>query len=246
MLLLEALLSRGLAENEIQARGLILSAKVLVNEVPVTKTGAKISETDDIRIRGVRKFVSRAGEKLDAALEAFAFPVAGRTFLDIGASTGGFTDSLLQRGAANVAAIDVGRGLLHQKLRNDPRVQVIEDCDFRKMEASVLKHRPEAFVADVSFTSLNTIIPRAFSLLVPRNRPAEAIILFKPQFEISKAERDILKKGVLKDPQKALQLVQEFTEKIKTMGVEVIGVQPAAVKGRKGNQEYLLHLMRQQ
>ena len=246
MLLLEALLSRGLAENEIQARGLILSAKVLVNEVPVTKTGAKISETDDIRIRGVRKFVSRAGEKLDAALEVFAFPVAGRTFLDIGASTGGFTDSLLQRGAANVAAIDVGRGLLHQKLRNDPRVQVIEDCDFRKMEASVLKHSPEAFVADVSFTSLNTIIPRAFSLLVPRNRPAEAIILFKPQFEISKAERDILKKGVLQDPQKALQLVQEFTEKIKTTGVEVIGVQPAAVKGRKGNQEYLLHLMRQQ
>lgn len=246
MLLLEALLSRGLAENEIQARGLILSAKVLVNEVPVTKTGAKISETDDIRIRGVRKFVSRAGEKLDAALEVFAFPVAGRTFLDIGASTGGFTDSLLQRGAAYVAAIDVGRGLLHQKLRNDPRVQVIEDCDFRKMEASVLKHSPEAFVADVSFTSLNTIIPRAFSLLVPRNRPAEAIILFKPQFEISKAERDILKKGVLQDPQKALQLVREFTEKLKTMGVEVIGVQPAAVKGRKGNQEYLLHLMRQQ
>lgn len=238
------LVERALAATPKAAEGLILAGQVLVNDRPVTKPGTTIKPSDTIRIRGLKKFVSRAGYKLDAAIDAFQIPIAGRAFIDIGASTGGFTDALLQRGAAFVAAIDVGKGLLHQKLRSDARVQGIEGVDLKKFDASTLHHPVEAFVADVSFTSLDTIISHAFSLLTPRVRPAEAIVLFKPQFELAKGERNLLHKGILQDQNKSTALLQNFETRLEQHGIKVLASTAAALKGTKGNQEYLLHLAR--
>lgn len=242
MNLLEALLRRGLATDEHEARGLILAGKVLVNDVPTSKPGQKIKDTDTLRVRGIRRYASRAGEKLAAALDAFHFPVAGRTFLDIGASTGGFTDALLQKGAAFVMAVDVGRGLLHHKLRTDPRVQVIEGCDFRTLERQKLHRIPDAFVADVSFLSLVSIVHKAFSLITPVSRTGEGIVLFKPQFELPRAERGKLQRGVLTDEARARQLIDEFAESLARWKIMVSGCVASPIKGAKGNQEYLLHL----
>lgn len=244
MNLLEAVLQRQLAPNEHAARGLILAGKVLVNNKPITKAGSRVHSEDQIRIRGVKSYVSRAGEKLQAALTAFAFPVQGRRFLDIGSSTGGFTDALLRNGATWVAAIDVGKGLLHQRLRTDERVQVLEDCDFRKLEAAQLQQKPEAFVADVSFTSLNTMMAKAFSLLQPVDRPAEGVVLFKPQFELPRAERGLLEKGILTDEARSMQLVDDFAQHLQTLGIAVVSSIASPVRGTKGNQEYLLHLQK--
>lgn len=245
MNLLEALLERDLAANEQEARGLILAGKVLVNDVPVDKTGHRISTDDEIRVRGLRNFVSRAGDKLQSALDTFDFPVAGRHFLDVGASTGGFTDALLRSDAGSVAAIDVGKGLLHQKLRTDSRVQVLEDCDFRKLTAEQLVHTPEAFVADVSFTSLLTMMEHAFALIHEKERPREGIVLFKPQFELPRGERDILQKGILTDEPRALRLIDEFGAALRPLGIAIVERMASPVRGTKGNQEYLLHLRAQ-
>lgn len=245
MNLLAALLERNIAQSEREARGMILSGNVLVNDVPVTKTGHKVTEHDAIRVRGQRNFVSRAGDKLQAALEAFDFPVTDRHFLDLGASTGGFTDALLRSGAASVAAIDVGKGLLHQKLRTDSRVQVLEDCDFRKLTATQLRHTPEAFVADVSFTSLMTMMEHAFALLHEKNRPREGIVLFKPQFELPRGERHMLQKGILTDVPRALRLIDEFAASLQPLGIHIRARLASPVRGSKGNQEYLLHLQAQ-
>jgi len=239
-----ALIDRNLSTSEKHAEGLILAGQVLVNDKPVTKPGTNIQPSDTIRIRGLKKFVSRAGHKLDAAIDTFQIPIADRAFVDIGASTGGFTDALLQRGAAFVAAIDVGKGLLHQKLRSDARVQVLEGVDFKKFDASHLRHTVEAFVADVSFTSLDTIIALAFSLLTPRERPAEAIVLFKPQFELPKGERNLLQKGILQDQNKSAALLQNFKTRLELQGLKALAATTAAITGTKGNQEYLLHIAR--
>lgn len=244
MKLPDLLLARGLAQSDTEARGLILAGKVLVNDEPVTKLGFTPPENSDIRIRGLRRFVSRGGEKLDGALAHFGIPVAGRAFMDIGASTGGFTDVLLSRGAAFVAAIDVGKGLLHQKLRTDERVQVIEDCDFKTFNKDQLRQPVEAFVADVSFASLLSLVARAFTLLTPHTRAAEGIVLFKPQFELPRAERGLLDKGVLHDTARAAALIDEFGRTLQPEGIRIAAKEAAAIKGRKGNQEFVLHLVR--
>lgn len=244
MKLPELLLARGLVQSETEARGLILAGKVLVDDEPVTKLGFTPAENADIRIRGLRRFVSRGGEKLEGALATFNIPVTGRAFMDIGASTGGFTDALLARGAAFVAAIDVGKGLLHQKLRSDERVQVIEDCDFKTFKKEQLRQPVEAFVADVSFASLLSLVARAFTLLTPAGRAAEGIVLFKPQFELPRAERELLEKGILHDTQRAQDLIREFEKSIAAIGIHIAAREAAAIKGRKGNQEFVLHLVR--
>lgn len=242
MNLLETLLSRGIVQTEPEARGLILAGKVLVDDSPVTKPGAPTNATMNIRLRGIRRFVSRGGDKLVGALDLFAVPVAGRSFLDVGASTGGFTDVLLQRGAKFVAAIDVGRGLLHQKLRTDARVQVIEDCDFKTFNSAMLRQNVEAFVADVSFSSVNAMVLKAFSILTLVERLPEGLVLFKPQFELPRAEKNILEKGILRDNQRAESLIDDFELAMRPHGIRVAGRHAAAIKGRKGNQEFMLHL----
>lgn len=243
MRLLEAVLVTHPELSEKEAMGLILAGKVLLGDIPVTKPGQPITELENLRLRGLQKYVSRSGEKLAGALDALDFPVAGRSFMDIGASTGGFTDCLLQRGAAFVAAIDVGKGLLHQRLRTDPRVQVLEGIDFKKLSASQITQGVEAFVADVSFTSLEALLGNAFAIMKPKDRPAEGLVLFKPQFELPRAERALLEKGVLHDAAKANELITAFSARIAEKGVTVKTIQPASLTGRRGNQEYLLHLV---
>lgn len=240
--LLDAVLARGLAPNEKSALGLILAGKILVNDKPVTKQGALIDVAGELRVRGVAKFVSRSGLKLDGAIDLMQFKVLGRGFLDIGASTGGFTDALLQRGARFVAAIDVGQGLLHQRVAQNPRVQMIEGVDFKKIKVADLREPVEAFVADVSFASLEGMITHAFALTKNFSAQPEGLVLFKPQFELAKSERDMLEKGVLRDRDKSASLVAAFSERMKVLGIRVVAQTPAAIKGRRGNQEYLLHL----
>lgn len=242
MQLRQALLERGLATSAKQAEGFILSGKVLVNDCPATKPGTQVSSLDTLRVRGLKKYVSRAGEKLAAALDAFKIPVPGRSFLDIGASTGGFTDALLQHGARFVAAIDVGKGLLHQKLVVDERVQALSGHDFKSMEKEALKSPVEAFVADVSFTSLLPLLGKAFDFLEPGSRGKEGVVLFKPQFELAKDERYLLEKGVLRDRKHSAELLAAFTARAAQQGITIVQHIASPVKGAKGNQEYLLHL----
>ena len=196
MKLPDLLLKRGLAQSETEARGLILAGKVLVNDEPITKLGFTPAGNSDIRIRGLRRFVSRGGEKLDGALAHFGIPVAGRAFMDIGASTGGFTDCLLQAGATKVYAVDVGHGQLAWKLRQDPRVVVMEKTNARHLTPA---HMPPPFaladlvVIDCSFISLRKILPPAVALL---RATGKIVALIKPQFE---TQAKFLDKGVLKD-----------------------------------------------
>lgn len=243
MKLLEAVLMTHPELSEKQALGLILAGKVLLGSDPVTKPGLIIADPQAIRLRGVRRFVSRSGEKLNGALELLEFPISNRSFMDIGSSTGGFTDCLLQRGAAFVAAIDVGKGLLHQSLRTDARVQVLEGLDFKNLSPSQIRQPVEAFVADVSFTSLEPLLANAFEMLKQVTRPAEGIVLFKPQFELPRSARNLLEKGVLRDSTKAKQLIEEFSIRMAEKGINVKTIQPATVTGRRGNQEYLIHLV---
>jgi 23S rRNA (cytidine1920-2'-O)/16S rRNA (cytidine1409-2'-O)-methyltransferase len=243
MKLLEAVLSTHPELSEKQALGLILAGKVLLGNDPVTKPGLFIAAPETLRLRGVRRFVSRSGEKLDGVLDLLEFPVQGRKFMDIGSSTGGFTDCLLQRGAAFVAAIDVGKGLLHQSLRTNPKVQVLEGIDFKNLSPSQIQQPVEAVVGDVSFTSLEPLLANAFDLLNEVTRPAEGIVLFKPQFELPRSARNLLEKGVLRDSTKAKQLIEEFSIRMAEKRINVKSIQPATVTGRRGNQEYLIHLV---
>lgn len=244
MNLLEAVLVAYPTLTEREAKGLILAGKVLIEDTAQTKPGIAVPDSAEIRLRGMRKFVSRSGEKLDGAIEALGFPIAGRNFMDIGSSTGGFTDCLLQRHAAFVAAIDVGKGLLHQRLRTDSRVQVLEGYDFKKILATDLQRAPEAFVADVSFTSLEPLLLPAFALLQNQARPREGLVLFKPQFELPRTERNLLEKGILYDREKAVALIDSFCARLAAHDIQTKAVQPAAVTGKHGNQEYILHLIR--
>ncbi|AFM12013.1 TlyA family RNA methyltransferase [Turneriella parva] len=244
MNLLEALLAAYPTLSEREAKGLILAGKVLIGDTPQTKPGIPVAETVELRLRGIKKFVSRSGEKLDSAIQGLQFPVTGRSFMDIGSSTGGFTDCLLRRGARFVAAIDVGKGLLHQKLRSDARVQVLEGYDFKKIQPADLWQQPEAFVADVSFTSIEPLLPLAFDLLKAKARRREALVLFKPQFELPRAERELLDSGILRDQNRAGELISAFSQRLANAGILTETVQPAAITGRHGNQEYILHLTR--
>ncbi|MCX7633715.1 MAG: TlyA family RNA methyltransferase [Turneriella sp.] len=242
MRLAEALVRRKLAKDAHEATGLIMAGKVLVNGQPVTKTGFRVSPHDQIRLRGVKRFASRAAAKLEAAILAFNFPVAGRVFLDIGAASGGFTEILLRHGAKHVIAVDVGRNLIDFRLRSDPRVELWEGTDIRKLNIHRLKIAPEAFVADISFNSLRRILPHAMSMLRPLERPKEGIVLFKPQFELPRSERHLLQKGILSDPDRIAALLAEFAAWLQEQACELKAQLASPIKGRYGNQEFLLHI----
>ena len=238
MRLREALTARGLAPDAKKAEGLILAGQVLVNDVPVTKPGTPIGTDDTIRLRGLKKFVSRSGEKLDAALENFAFPVTGRSFIDIGASTGGFTDCLLQAGAARVCAIDVGYGQLAWPLRSDPRVTVRERVNARNLDPETLPFVPDLAVCDVSFISQTLILPRLVAAVGPGGRPI--ITLIKPQFEVDKGQ--VGKGGVVRERALHEQAIARCTQAAEALGCRVIGVTDSPLRGPAGNEEFLFYL----
>lgn len=217
---------------------MILAGQVVVNGALVTKVGALVPREAAISLKSPdQPYVSRGGIKLAAALEAFNIEVTGRSALDIGASTGGFTDCLLQHGAARVYSVDVGYGQLAWRLRQDPRVIVLERTNFRYLAREAIPEEVDLAVVDVAFISLKLIIPK----VVPFLKSGGIILaLVKPQFEVGKGQ--VGKGGVVRDPELQLRTVDEIKIFSQGLGLAVQGVLPSPILGPKGNQEYLLYL----
>lgn len=228
------LFSRGIARSRSAAADLIKRGKVRLNGKAVTKTSLTVFPADKLEADQDVSFVSRAGEKLSHALKEFKVSIAGLSAIDIGSSTGGFTDCLLQNGAARVLAVDVGTDQLAASLRADSRVEIRENTDIRKLEASPF----DMAAIDVSFISLEHILPKAFELLKPKSF---AIALVKPQFEVGKEIAD-KNKGVITDPREqesALASVKKFA---KSAGFKIAAETVSPLEGEKGNKEFLLYL----
>jgi len=232
------LVERGLVGSREQGHGMILAGDILVNDQPVTKAGSLVEHQATIRVKSKPlPYVSRGGSKLEKALEEFKINVTGKTALDVGASTGGFTDCLLAHGAREVFAVDVGYGQLDWKLRNDPRVKVYEKTNIRYLEVSALPHHAELATIDVSFISLKLVLPAAKKLLVPGG---EIIALIKPQFEVGKGK--VGKGGVVRSPAEHLRVIEEIKESAARLGYESRGLVESPLLGPKGNKEFFLHL----
>jgi 23S rRNA (cytidine1920-2'-O)/16S rRNA (cytidine1409-2'-O)-methyltransferase len=233
----ERLLREGLADSRSLAQALIRSGRVLVDEVPVEKPGTRVLETARVRLRGeTRRFVSRGGEKLAGALADLGLDPSGRRCLDVGASTGGFTDCLLQAGARAVVAVDVGYGQLDPRLRQDPRVHVLERTNARHLEAAALPHEVELVTVDASFISARLLLPR-LAELAPA---AELLVLVKPQFEVGR-ER-VGKGGVVRDDALRAEAVKSVARRAEELGYEVAGTAESRLAGPKGNREVFLWL----
>ncbi len=235
------LVRRGLVSGRERARALILAGKVVCNDELIEKAGARVDEQAEIRLKGGDiPFVGRGGVKLEAALQAFPVEVTGRVAIDIGASTGGFTDCLLQHGAKRVYAVDVGYGQLAWSLRNDPRVVVRERTNIRNCTLRDFPEPLELAVVDLSFISLTKVLPVVYELLLPAG---PVITLVKPQFEVGRGE--VGKGGIVRDEGKrraALEKVKAFAV---TCGFRVNGEIESPIAGQKGNREYLLCLVRE-
>ncbi len=231
------LVERGLVDTRARARALIMAGSVFVAGERVDKAGAIVKADAEIVIRGeTLKYVSRGGLKLEAALDAFGVDVTGMTAVDIGSSTGGFTDCLLQRGASKVYAIDAGRGQLDWKLRNDPRVVSMEKFNARYLTPEDIGGVPVGVaVIDVSFISLTKIIPPAAGILAPGG---VLIALIKPQFEVGKGE--VGKGGIVRDEAKRREVVDKITAFVSGLGLDLKGVVESPVTGADGNVEYLI------
>jgi 23S rRNA (cytidine1920-2'-O)/16S rRNA (cytidine1409-2'-O)-methyltransferase len=234
----ESLVAEGLAETRSRAESLIRAGRVLVDDAPVEKPGARVREGARLRVRGgERRFVSRGGEKLAGALEELGVDPGGRLCLDVGASTGGFTDCLLQAGARHVVALDVGYGQLAPRLRGDPRVTVRERVNARHLEAGELPPGVELVVVDVSFISVRLLLPRLREL-APE---AELLVLVKPQFEVGR-ER-VGRGGVVRDEGLRAAAVAEVREAAEALGYTAVGQADSRLAGPKGNREVFLHLV---
>jgi 23S rRNA (cytidine1920-2'-O)/16S rRNA (cytidine1409-2'-O)-methyltransferase len=231
----EALVERGLVENRSRAQALIMAADVLVNGSPVTRAGVRIRGSDELSLKAQPRFVSRGGEKLDHALNAFGIDVLGVIAADFGASTGGFTDCLLQRGAARVYAIDVGYGQLASRLRADPRVVVIDRTNVRHLVS--LPERVDLVTIDVSFISLSLVLPVARNLLSDRCR---IVALIKPQFEAGRT--DVGRGGVVRDPHVHRRVLQNHFTMAADLGLGITGLVASPLRGPAGNIEFFAAL----
>src|SRR5918995_6620237 len=238
---LDALLvERGLAASRSSARGMILAGSVRVGDAVVTKAGSRIGADEPLSVERSARFVSRAGEKLDAAIGEFGVRVGGRSCLDAGASTGGFTDALLQRGADRGLAVDVGYGQFAWTLRNDPRVTLLERTNVRRLAGGDLPFQPDLLVADLSFISLAVALESIFST-TPALR--EAILLVKPQFEAG--PESVGRGGVVKDREVHAAVIRNVAGYFASVGFGALDATRGAVAGRKsGNLEYPMHLLR--
>ena len=227
-----------LAPSRERARALIMAGQVRVDGAPVTKAGTSVRSGAEVTlVTPDHPFVGRGGLKLAHALDTFAIDVAGRSALDIVASTGGFTDVLLQRGARQVVALDVGHGQLDWRLRTDPRVVVVEHANARFLRPSDVPAPVDIVTIDVSFISLRHILPVVPALLAPR---ADVVVLVKPQFEAGRA--DVGEGGLVLDPVVHARVVDEIRAAARAVGLEPIAMTPSPITGATGNQEFLLHL----
>src|ERR1043166_3504817 len=231
----QALVERRICESREKAKRAVMAGTVLVNGQLARKPSDSVNAEDDIAVTAPERFVSRGGYKLEHALEHFQLNVSGLIAIDIGASTGGFTDCLLQRGAAKVFAVDVGRGQLAWKIRNDSRVVVLEKINARFLSREEIPQLVDICVIDVSFISLTLILPRAFDLIAP---DGVILALIKPQFELQR--KDVGRGGIVREAalhEKAQQKIVNFVEET---DYRVVGLVPSAITGTDGNQEFFI------
>jgi 23S rRNA (cytidine1920-2'-O)/16S rRNA (cytidine1409-2'-O)-methyltransferase len=228
------LVERGLADSRSQAQALVLAGRV----PGFTKAGTPVDEAAELAVDTPPRFVSRGGEKLANALAHFELDVTGEHCLDVGASTGGFTDCLLQAGAARVCAVDVGYGQLHPKLREDPRVTVLERTNVRTLRDDRLPFAPTFLTCDVSFIGLDKALPPALAFAAAGWR---ALVLVKPQFEAGPGE--VGRGGVIRDPELRKRIVDGVAQRVPAWGGEVVGVVDSGLPGPKGNRESFLYVI---
>lgn len=232
------LVVRGLAQSRERARALILAGQVVVGHHTVDKAGAQVSTDVSLRLKGEDiPYVSRGGLKLEKALDAFSVDVTGKVAMDVGASTGGFTDCLLQRGAARVYAVDVGYGQLAWSLRQDSRVVNLERTNIRHLQPQALPEKPSLAVIDASFISLEKVLPATLGLLTDQ---AEIVALIKPQFEVGRGA--VGKGGVVRDASQHQAVVERIRQLSEQLGCQVLGVTESPILGPKGNREFLIYL----
>ncbi len=229
---------RSLAPSRQRAQALIMAGKVMVAGRIIDKPGRLVPPDVQVEVgQDDNPFVGRGGLKLLHALERFSVDPKGRICMDVGASTGGFTHCLLQKGAERVYAIDVGYGQLAWELRNDPRVVVMERTNIRHLPQGAIADSPDLAVIDVSFISLRIVIP---AVLIHLARPAEIVALVKPQFEVGKGE--VGKGGIVRHPRLHARVIKELVQGFREMGLEISGVVPSPIRGAKGNREFLMHM----
>lgn len=235
------LVQRGLAESREKAKATIMAGLVKVDKSVLDKPGHLVSVAAHVSLKEpFPPYVSRGGLKLEAALDHFAVEVKNKVLLDVGASTGGFTDCLLQQGAEKVIAVDVGYGQVHWKLRRDPRVKLLERTNIRHLKPEDLREDIHGAVIDVSFISLRLVLPSVSELLLP---DAFIVALIKPQFEVEKGQ--VGKGGVVRDPSLHEQVIEKLTRFFEDVGWTVLGHIPSPLLGPKGNREFFVHLNRQ-
>ena len=230
----QLLVERGFFESRARAQAAIAAGLVTANGTPVRKASEMVADNAELTAQAPHPYVSRGGLKLAGALDAFGFDPKGLACLDVGSSTGGFTDLLLQRGARHVVAVDVGRDQLHASLRADPRVTSFEGQDIRTLDAATLPEQPSLAAIDVSFISLKLVLPAVANLLAPQ---AGIVALIKPQFE---AGRAALKKGIVRDEAIQLQVCDEIVAVLWELGFAVEAAIPSPIEGGDGNREFLV------
>lgn len=236
------MVEKGLVASRQRAQAMIMAGNVLVNCKLVEKSGHLISEASKITLKGETiPYVSRGGLKLEKALKSFAVSVQGLVCLDVGASTGGFTDCLLQHGAVRVYAVDVGYGQLAWQLRQDIRVTAIERMNIRNMPLNMLPEPVDLVTIDVSFISLKIVVPAVMKFI---KKPAWIIALIKPQFEVGKGK--VGKGGVVRDPLQHESVLNELDQFFKDSGWTCLAVVPSPILGPSGNKEFLIHLIQQE
>ena len=228
------LVERGLFESRAQAQAAIAAGQVTADEIVVTRPSVAVIRDAVLRARPAHPFVSRGGIKLAAALDHFRFDPANCVALDVGASTGGFTEVLLARGARRVYAVDVGHHQLHARLRARPQVVALEETDIRRLNEASLPERPDFVCVDVSFISLKLVLPTALAIA---RSPARLVALIKPQFE---AGRRAHKKGVVRDASVHGAVCDDIAGFVQSLGWQVAGIMPSPIAGSDGNREFLL------
>jgi 23S rRNA (cytidine1920-2'-O)/16S rRNA (cytidine1409-2'-O)-methyltransferase len=235
------LVTKGLAKSRQRAQAMIMAGKVLVNDRPVDKPGFFVSRNDTVELKGTDiPYASRGGLKLEAALHKLQLDVTGSICIDVGASTGGFTDCLLQHGAERVYAVDVGYGQLAWKLRQNPRVIVIERTNIRHMVADTIPAPVDLVTIDVSFISLKIVIPVIVNFLKP---DGSILALIKPQFEVGKNQ--VGKGGVVREPKLHQQVIKDLSNFFGTLKLVPQSIYPSPLLGPKGNREFFTYLRRQ-
>ena len=234
----QLLVDKGLGESRHKAQALILAGKILVNRVPVTKAGTKVLTSAEIHVKEDEiPYVSRGALKLEEALKTLEIDIAHDVCLDIGASTGGFTDCLLRHGADKVYAVDVGYGQLAWSLRNDERVVVLERTNIRYLTEEQVPEKVDLVTIDTSFISLKLVVPAALGFLKKEGR---ILALIKPQFEVGKGK--VGKGGVVKDPAQHAEVIDNLSDFFQELGLEKEAVIPSPILGPKGNREFIISL----